>query len=109
MPQFAAASSGCATSFTRGVASASPPPASPADQPARTGACERPDGDAMAIRSDEIISIIKSKIESFDETTETRSVGTVVEVGDGIAQVYGLDAALMSELLEFPNGVMGMA
>ena len=48
-------------------------------------------------------------IESFDETTETRSVGTVVEVGDGIAQVYGLDAALMSELLEFPNGVMGMA
>ena len=63
----------------------------------------------MAIRSDEIISIIRSKIESFDETTETRSVGTVVEVGDGIAQVYGLDAALMSELLEFPNGVMGMA
>ncbi|MDP2350585.1 MAG: F0F1 ATP synthase subunit alpha, partial [Chloroflexota bacterium] len=63
----------------------------------------------MAIRSDEIISIIKSKIEDFDGSTETRSVGTVVEVGDGIAQVYGLDAALMSELLEFPNGVMGMA
>ena len=39
----------------------------------------------MAIRSDEIISIIKSQIESFDATTETRSVGTVVEVGDGIA------------------------
>ena len=63
----------------------------------------------MAIRSDEIISIIKSQIESFDGSTEARSVGTVVEVGDGIAQVYGLDAALMSELLEFPNGVMGMA
>jgi F-type H+-transporting ATPase subunit alpha len=63
----------------------------------------------MAIRSDEIISIIKSQIADFDGTTETRSVGTVVEVGDGIAQVYGLDAALMSELLEFPNGVMGMA
>src|SRR5512144_1676564 len=63
----------------------------------------------MAIRSDEIISIIKSQIESFDVTTETRSVGTVVEVGDGIAQVYGLDAALASELLEFPGGVMGMA
>ena len=63
----------------------------------------------MAIRSDEIISIIKSQIESFDGATETRNVGTVVEVGDGIAQVYGLDAALMSELLEFPNGVMGMA
>jgi F-type H+-transporting ATPase subunit alpha len=63
----------------------------------------------MAIRSDEIISIIKSQIADFDGSTETRSVGTVVEVGDGIAQVYGLDAALMSELLEFPNGVMGMA
>src|SRR5918911_370521 len=63
----------------------------------------------MAIRSDEIISIIKSAIEGFDETTETRSVGTVVEVGDGIAQIYGLSGALASELLEFPNGVMGMA
>src|SRR5512143_1434251 len=63
----------------------------------------------MAIRSDEIISIIKSQIESFDAATETRSVGTVVEVGDGIAQIYGLDGALASELLEFPGGVMGMA
>ncbi|RLT34287.1 MAG: F0F1 ATP synthase subunit alpha [Chloroflexi bacterium] len=63
----------------------------------------------MAIRSDEIISIIKSQIESFDAATETRSVGTVVEVGDGIAQIYGLDDALSSELLEFPGGVMGMA
>src|SRR6186713_1943799 len=63
----------------------------------------------MAIRSDEIISIIKSQIEGFDGKTETRSVGTVVEVGDGIAQIYGLDAALASEMLEFPNGVMGLA
>ncbi|MHB8959848.1 MAG: F0F1 ATP synthase subunit alpha [Candidatus Limnocylindrales bacterium] len=63
----------------------------------------------MAIRSDEIISIIKSQIQDFDAATETRSVGTVVEVGDGIAQIYGLDAALASELLEFPGGVMGMA
>jgi F-type H+-transporting ATPase subunit alpha len=63
----------------------------------------------MAIRSDEIISIIRSAIDSFESTSETRSVGTVVEVGDGIAQIYGLDAALASELLEFPDGVMGMA
>jgi F-type H+/Na+-transporting ATPase subunit alpha len=63
----------------------------------------------MAIRSDEIISIIKSSIDSFDETAETRSVGTVVEVGDGIAQIFGLEGALASELLEFGNGVMGMA
>ncbi|HSO28906.1 MAG TPA: F0F1 ATP synthase subunit alpha [Candidatus Sulfomarinibacteraceae bacterium] len=63
----------------------------------------------MAIRSDEIISIIKSAIDTFDGRTESRSVGTVVEVGDGIAQVYGLEGALSSELLEFPGGVMGMA
>jgi len=63
----------------------------------------------MAIRSDEIISIIKSAIDTFDETTATRNVGTVVEVGDGIAQIYGLEGALASELLEFPGGVMGMA
>ncbi|HEX7473770.1 MAG TPA: F0F1 ATP synthase subunit alpha [Candidatus Limnocylindrales bacterium] len=63
----------------------------------------------MAIRSDEITSIIKSAIEGFDAATETRTVGTVVEVGDGIAQIYGLDGALSSELLEFPGGVRGMA
>ncbi len=63
----------------------------------------------MAIRSDEIISIIKSSIDNFDATAETRNVGTVVEVGDGIAQVYGLEDALSSELLEFPGGVYGMA
>ena len=63
----------------------------------------------MAIRSDEIISIIKSRIDRFEETAESRSVGTVVEVGDGIAQIYGLDDALASELIEFPGGVMGMA
>ena len=63
----------------------------------------------MAIRSDEIVSIIKSAIDQFDETTETRGVGTVVEVGDGIAQVYGLADALASELLEFPGGVFGLA
>ena len=63
----------------------------------------------MAIRSDDITSIIRSAIEQFDVTAETRSVGTVVEVGDGIAQIYGLDGALAQELLEFPNGVRGMA
>src|SRR3954471_51711 len=63
----------------------------------------------MAIRSDDITSIIKSAIDQFDAGIETRSVGTVVEVGDGIAQVYGLEGALASELLEFPGGVRGMA
>jgi F-type H+-transporting ATPase subunit alpha len=63
----------------------------------------------MAIRSDDITTIIKSEIEQFDTSTEMRSVGTVVEVGDGIAQIYGLEGALASELLEFPNGISGMA
>src|SRR5215475_13453155 len=63
----------------------------------------------MAIRSDEITSIIKSAIDSFDAGAETRSVGTVVEVGDGIAQIYGLSDALSSEMLEFPGGVVGLA
>ncbi len=63
----------------------------------------------MAIRSDEITSIIRSAIENFDQAMDVRSVGTVVEVGDGIAQIYGLEDALASELLEFPHGVMGMA
>ena len=63
----------------------------------------------MAIRSDEIVSIIRNTIENFDQGAESHSVGTVVEVGDGIAQIYGLSGALSSELLEFPGAVMGMA
>ena len=63
----------------------------------------------MAIRSDEIVSIIKNTIENFDAGAESRSVGTVVQVGDGIAQIYGLAGALSSELLEFPGEIMGMA
>ncbi|HET7676968.1 MAG TPA: F0F1 ATP synthase subunit alpha [Candidatus Limnocylindrales bacterium] len=63
----------------------------------------------MAIRSEEITSVIKSAIEGFDAGVEMRSVGTVVEVGDGIARIYGLEDALASELLEFPGDVMGMA
>ena len=63
----------------------------------------------MVIRSDEIVSIIKNTIDGFDGGPEESSVGTVVQVGDGIAQIYGLSGALASELLEFPGGVMGMA
>jgi F-type H+-transporting ATPase subunit alpha len=63
----------------------------------------------MAIRSDEITSIIRSEIKGFDEGADVSGVGTIVEVGDGIAQIYGLSGSLASELLEFPGGVMGMA
>ncbi|PZR62480.1 MAG: F0F1 ATP synthase subunit alpha [Chloroflexi bacterium] len=63
----------------------------------------------MAIRSDEITSIIRNEIKGFDEGADVSGVGTIVEVGDGIAQVYGLSGAVANELLEFPGGVMGMA
>ena len=63
----------------------------------------------MTIRSDEITSIIRDEISGFDEGADVSGVGTIVEVGDGIAQIYGLSGALASELLEFPGGVMGMA
>src|ERR671916_15999 len=63
----------------------------------------------MAIRSDEITSIIKSEIKGFDAAADVSGVGTIVEVGDGIAQIYGLSGSLAQELLEFPNGIMGMA
>ena len=58
----------------------------------------------MAIRSDEITSIIKSAIDDFDSGVETRSVGTVVEVGDGIAQIYGLSGALRPSCSSSPAG-----
>ena len=63
----------------------------------------------MALRSHDITSIIKSAIDAFDVGAETRSVGTVLEVGDGIAQIYGLGDAVSSEMLEFPGGVFGLA
>src|SRR5438067_2650123 len=63
----------------------------------------------MAIRSDEITSIIRGEIKGFEAGADIAGVGTIVEVGDGIAQIYGLSGALASELLEFPDGIMGMA
>ncbi|KRT64710.1 MAG: ATP synthase F0F1 subunit alpha, F-type H+-transporting ATPase subunit alpha [Chloroflexi bacterium CSP1-4] len=63
----------------------------------------------MALRSHDITSIIKSAIDAFDVGAETRSVGTVLEVGDGIAQIYGLGDAVASEMLEFPGGIFGLA
>ncbi|HVC80950.1 MAG TPA: F0F1 ATP synthase subunit alpha [Chloroflexota bacterium] len=63
----------------------------------------------MAIRADEITSVIKDQIQHFEQRAKAVSVGTVIEVGDGVAQVYGLQGVMNSELVEFPNGVMGMA
>lgn len=63
----------------------------------------------MSIRPEEISSILKQQIENYDKKIETNDVGTVIEVGDGIARVYGLENAMVNELLEFPGGVQGMA
>src|SRR3990172_3894733 len=63
----------------------------------------------MAVKPEEIASIIRQQIEQFGGAITAVDVGTVVEAGDGIARVHGLRGAMYSELLEFPDGVMGMA
>ena len=63
----------------------------------------------MAVRSEEIASIIRQQIEQFGGAITAVDVGTVVEAGDGIVRVHGLRGAMYSEMLEFPNNVMGMA
>ena len=63
----------------------------------------------MAVRPEEIASIIRQQIEQFGGAITAVDVGTVVEAGDGIARVHGLRGCMYSELLEFPNNVIGMA
>ncbi|MDA5108154.1 F0F1 ATP synthase subunit alpha [Brevibacillus thermoruber] len=61
-----------------------------------------------AIRPEEISSLIKERIANFTSEIEVVDVGTVIQIGDGIARVHGLEKAMAGELLEFQNGVMGM-
>src|SRR5213082_4148639 len=61
------------------------------------------------IRTDEISSIIRQQIQSFDVDLHVDEVGTVLEVGDGIARVHGLEKAMASEMVEFENGSFGLA
>ncbi|RXT01118.1 F0F1 ATP synthase subunit alpha [Ammoniphilus sp. CFH 90114] len=61
------------------------------------------------IRPEEISSLIKKQIENYKADIQVVDVGTVITVGDGIARVHGLEKAMSGELLEFANGVMGMA
>jgi len=63
----------------------------------------------MEIRAAEISAILKKQISQFGTEAETAEVGQVLSVGDGIARVYGLDKVQAGELVEFPNGVKGMA
>ena len=62
----------------------------------------------MKIDSSEISAIIKAQIQGYESRLETDDVGTVISVGDGIALCYGLDKAMLGELLVFPHGVSGM-
>lgn len=62
----------------------------------------------MSIKAEEISALIKQQIENYDSEIEVNDVGTVIEVGDGIARAHGLDDVMAGELVEFSNGVMGM-
>ena len=62
----------------------------------------------LSIRPDEISSILKNQIENFQAQVDVSDVGTVIQVGDGIARIYGLEKVMAGELLEFPGGIAGM-
>ena len=61
----------------------------------------------MAVRGQDIASVIKRQIEEFGKDISMVDVGVVVEVGDGIARVHGLSGVAYNELLEFEGGIMG--
>ena len=63
----------------------------------------------MASRDRDIVSVIKDQIEHFGAAVAVANVGTVVEVGDGIARIHGLGNAAYNELLQFPHDIMGLA
>ena len=63
----------------------------------------------MRIKPEEISKIIRSEIENYKSSLDISNTGTVLEVGDGIARIYGLSDAMAGELLEFENGTVGMA
>ena len=63
----------------------------------------------VSIKPDEISSIIQQQIEEYDQDVKADSVGTVLQVGDGIARIYGLDNTMAGELLNFEDGTAGIA
>src|SRR5881275_287741 len=63
----------------------------------------------MKLRPEEITSILRERIEKFDVETDLAEVGAVLQVGDGIARVHGLENCVALELLEFEHGVVGLA
>ena len=63
----------------------------------------------MAIKPEEITSILEMELDSFKNEVEEVGIGTILQVGDGIARIYGLQDVMVGEILEFPGGVQGMA
>ena len=63
----------------------------------------------MQLRPEEISAVIKEQIKKYDTAINMDEVGTVIQIGDGIARLYGLDKCMANELLEFEGGVYGMA
>ncbi|NEO84803.1 MAG: F0F1 ATP synthase subunit alpha [Spirulina sp. SIO3F2] len=63
----------------------------------------------VSIRPDEISSIIRQQIESYEQDVQVSNVGTVLQVGDGIARIYGLEKVMAGELVEFEDGTVGIA
>ena len=63
----------------------------------------------MKFKADEIASVIQQEIEHFESRVDVREVGRVLEVGDGIARVYGLSSVMSGEMVEFPGGIHGLA
>ena len=63
----------------------------------------------MKFKADEIASVIQQEIEQFESRIDVREVGQVIEVGDGIARVYGLSGVMAGEMVEFPGGIVGLA
>jgi F-type H+-transporting ATPase subunit alpha len=63
----------------------------------------------MAIRPEEITSILEQELRAFDKKIDVEHVGTVLQVGDGVARVYGLPDCQVGEMLEFPGGTIGLA
>ncbi|MCF6465052.1 F0F1 ATP synthase subunit alpha [Clostridium sp. Cult2] len=63
----------------------------------------------MELRPEEISSVIKEQIKNYEKRLDMVDIGTVIQVGDGIARVHGLEACMAGELIEFPGEVYGMA
>ena len=63
----------------------------------------------MKISADEIASVIQQEIANYESEIDVREVGTVLEVGDGIARVHGLTNVAAGEMVEFPGGIIGLA